>query len=343
MSGELASVVEAPHPEPEPGPEPASAHLLFIPTPERYLLAERDGPPPEPGAEVGVSEAEGRFVVPISAPGSACCSRQSRGPARSSSAHLSRRALRTADLQGVRRVRTVGNSSAGSAHVAAVARPERISARSSRHQKSSYPWNATQTAATSPSAASAGTTSATGTSSANAAAATSGRRRMSARRGTEGRRTRAGRARRPAERDSGDRVQLLADVGERRLHREREQDDAGDHGQVEVGVDVAREGGPLGPPDPRAAAAETDREEVEIREPERRATSSPSTAATISPAPRRVSLAPTPIATSDSPIAMITISPWRSTKCAGRAAAPRRPEQRPEQADRERERARAAA
>jgi hypothetical protein len=63
VRGEFASVVEASQPEPEPRPEPASAHLLFIPTPARYLLAERDGPPPEPGAEVGVSEAEGRFVV----------------------------------------------------------------------------------------------------------------------------------------------------------------------------------------------------------------------------------------------------------------------------------------
>jgi hypothetical protein len=43
--------------------QPASAHLLFVPTPARYLIVERDGPPPEPGSEAGVSEAEGSFVV----------------------------------------------------------------------------------------------------------------------------------------------------------------------------------------------------------------------------------------------------------------------------------------
>ena len=62
LGRELASVVQEPQAEPEPQPEPAS-HLLFIPTPARYLLAERDGPPPEPGAEFGVPEAQGRFVV----------------------------------------------------------------------------------------------------------------------------------------------------------------------------------------------------------------------------------------------------------------------------------------
>src|SRR6476661_9926495 len=33
--------------------EPASSHLLFVPTPARYLLVERDGAPPEPGAKLG--------------------------------------------------------------------------------------------------------------------------------------------------------------------------------------------------------------------------------------------------------------------------------------------------
>jgi len=42
-------------------PEPASAHLLFVPSPARYALVERDGPPPDEGSEV---ELEGRtFVV----------------------------------------------------------------------------------------------------------------------------------------------------------------------------------------------------------------------------------------------------------------------------------------
>jgi hypothetical protein len=44
-------------------PQPASAHLLFVPTPERYLVVERVGAPPEPGDEVELSEADGVFVV----------------------------------------------------------------------------------------------------------------------------------------------------------------------------------------------------------------------------------------------------------------------------------------
>jgi hypothetical protein len=43
-------------------PPPAVAHVLFVPTPERYLLLERLGPPPQPGEEVELEE-EGRFVV----------------------------------------------------------------------------------------------------------------------------------------------------------------------------------------------------------------------------------------------------------------------------------------
>jgi hypothetical protein len=46
-----------------PKPEPASAHLLFVPTPARYLLVERLGPPPEPGEELDVPAEKGRFVV----------------------------------------------------------------------------------------------------------------------------------------------------------------------------------------------------------------------------------------------------------------------------------------
>ncbi len=44
-------------------PEPASAHLLFVPTPARYLLVERLGLPPEPGEELEVPAEKGRFVV----------------------------------------------------------------------------------------------------------------------------------------------------------------------------------------------------------------------------------------------------------------------------------------
>ena len=39
------------------------AHLLFVPTPARYLLLEREGPPPAPGDELDVPEVEARFSV----------------------------------------------------------------------------------------------------------------------------------------------------------------------------------------------------------------------------------------------------------------------------------------
>jgi hypothetical protein len=41
--------------------EPATAHLLFVPSPARYALVERDGPPPSEGSEVELEER--RFVV----------------------------------------------------------------------------------------------------------------------------------------------------------------------------------------------------------------------------------------------------------------------------------------
>jgi hypothetical protein len=44
-------------------PKQAHAHLLFVPTPARYLLLEREGAPPAPGEELQVFEAEGRFGV----------------------------------------------------------------------------------------------------------------------------------------------------------------------------------------------------------------------------------------------------------------------------------------
>ena len=46
-----------------PAPEPATAHLLFVPTPARYLLVERLGPPPDPGAELELPAEKGLFVV----------------------------------------------------------------------------------------------------------------------------------------------------------------------------------------------------------------------------------------------------------------------------------------
>ena len=41
--------------------EPASSHLLFVPTAARYLLVERDGAPPEPGAKLELEQ--GAFAV----------------------------------------------------------------------------------------------------------------------------------------------------------------------------------------------------------------------------------------------------------------------------------------
>jgi hypothetical protein len=49
----------------EPPPAVSASHLLFVPTATRYVLVERDGPPPARGSGVDVSEAgvEGGFVV----------------------------------------------------------------------------------------------------------------------------------------------------------------------------------------------------------------------------------------------------------------------------------------
>jgi len=44
-------------------PQRSATHLLFVPTPARYLLVEREGSPPEPGVEVEVPEADAGFVV----------------------------------------------------------------------------------------------------------------------------------------------------------------------------------------------------------------------------------------------------------------------------------------
>jgi hypothetical protein len=41
--------------------EQPSSHVVFVPTPERYLLLERQGPPPEPGDALDLPE--GSFVV----------------------------------------------------------------------------------------------------------------------------------------------------------------------------------------------------------------------------------------------------------------------------------------
>jgi hypothetical protein len=54
---------ELPQPELVAAPQPPAAHLLFVATPARYLVVERDGPPPERGSELDVGEVEQRFVV----------------------------------------------------------------------------------------------------------------------------------------------------------------------------------------------------------------------------------------------------------------------------------------
>ena len=43
--------------------EAPSSHLLFVPTPARYLLVERDGAPPEAGDELDLPDVAGRLVV----------------------------------------------------------------------------------------------------------------------------------------------------------------------------------------------------------------------------------------------------------------------------------------
>jgi hypothetical protein len=42
-------------------PESPASHLLFVPTPARYLMVERQGPPPAPGEELELNE--GTFLV----------------------------------------------------------------------------------------------------------------------------------------------------------------------------------------------------------------------------------------------------------------------------------------
>ena len=60
LQGEFSKLklIEAPE-----EPEPPSSHLLFVPTPARYLLVERDGAPPEPGERLEVPDFRGLFLV----------------------------------------------------------------------------------------------------------------------------------------------------------------------------------------------------------------------------------------------------------------------------------------
>jgi hypothetical protein len=53
--------VELARPKITEAPELLSSHVVFVPTPERYLLLERQGPPPEPGDALDLPE--GSFLV----------------------------------------------------------------------------------------------------------------------------------------------------------------------------------------------------------------------------------------------------------------------------------------
>ena len=55
--------VELTRPKLVEAPKQVFAHLLFVPTPGRYLLLDRDGAPPAPGEELEVPEVEARFSV----------------------------------------------------------------------------------------------------------------------------------------------------------------------------------------------------------------------------------------------------------------------------------------
>lgn len=44
-------------------PEQPSSHLLFVPTSSRYVLVEREGPPPEPGDELELPDVDGLLMV----------------------------------------------------------------------------------------------------------------------------------------------------------------------------------------------------------------------------------------------------------------------------------------
>jgi hypothetical protein len=57
------TLVEAEADAEEPEPEQPSSHLLFVPTANRYLLVEREGPPPAPGDELELPDVDGLLLV----------------------------------------------------------------------------------------------------------------------------------------------------------------------------------------------------------------------------------------------------------------------------------------
>ena len=72
-----------------------------------------------------------------------------------------------------------------------------------------------------------------------------------------------------AEADGGNGSELVADMGERRLEREGEDDDPGHHRWVQVRIGVACERGALGAAPRCEQLLAADGEEVEVRQPER--------------------------------------------------------------------------
>ena len=199
--------------------------------------------------------------------------------------------------------------------VAGLGEPDRLVGDQRDQQRREDRERARATAARSP----AGTSAASSSAQTRRCLFSGGRCASGRRRGRAGRAPCRRAARRPA------RSQRLVHVAERLLQPERDEHDAGDHREVEVGVGVARDlvrsrprrrwtAGAPRPARRRRSTATTSR-------PRRR---SPSTAAATTPASTPAS-APTPIATIDSPSAMITIRPWRSAKWRGhRASSPRR-------------------
>ena len=63
LHGEFSKLTLVADEPAQPEPEQPSSHLLFVPTAKRYLLVERDGPPPEPGDELELPDVAGSLMV----------------------------------------------------------------------------------------------------------------------------------------------------------------------------------------------------------------------------------------------------------------------------------------
>ena len=121
-------------------------------------------------------------------------------------------------------------------------------------------------------------------------------------------------------------VQVLLGVGDRRLQAEGDEHDPGDQQQVDVGVGVA---GQLVLDPAHLGFAEAfgrdQRDHVEVDPPERGRQADAEHGDDGPIAKSSTPAAPIPIATIDSPRAMITISPWRSAKWPGTSFQPSEP------------------